>query len=347
MNKLILFFISIILFLGCIDPIKFRFSGQVNHVAIQSSFNNKKGGQFVVVAKTSEFGSPYNIFVLNANVYITSLEGEKYQFKHKASGRYFSDVEVVAIAGHTYTLHVEFDGKIYESEPVKLIEEQDLVKIDKLHTKYAERLTYIYGDKGKRVLSGYDILVDFKDPAGIKNFYRWSFYQSYEVETQPENYIDYNCRTCPRPAPKDCCRSCFLEDANDILNSANDYLRDGQNVQNQMTMFIPFFQYLSKKMVLTIYQHGISEKAYNFFKALHNQAESTGSMFDAPPTELKGNISNISNKTEQVIGFFEASLVSQSTITILAADIPYNTYWDFPDDCRVIPNSTTKRPPNW
>lgn len=348
MKKILLLIISITLFIGCIDPVKFHFTGQVNHLVVQSTFNNKKVVQYIKVAKSSEFGSGYDILVLNANVYITSLEGEKYPFKHSASGKYYSEAEVGALAGHTYTLHIEFDGKVYESEATTLVEEQKLIPIDKLHTKVAERLAIVKGAKDKKLLPGYDILVDFKDPVGEKNFYRWSFHRIYEVETQPENYVEYNCRGCPRPAPKDCCRFCWLTESDDILSSENDWLRDGQNIKNQMVMFIPFYQYLNKKMILTIYQHVISEGAYNYFKALKNQAESTGSMFDAPPTELKGNIFNVNDKSEKVIGYFEASLASQATITIIGLDIDYKIpIFDFPDDCRVIPNSTTTRPLNW
>jgi hypothetical protein len=348
MKKILLLISSITLFLSCIDPVKFNFSGQVNHLVIQSTFNNKKGQQYIRIAKSSAFGSPYNIYVSNANVYISSIEGEKYQFKHTASGKYFSDSNVAALAGHTYTLHVEVDGKVYESEAIKLIEEQKLVKIDNLHTKFAERYTIVKGAKEKKFLPGYDILVDYKDIAGEKNFYRWSFHRIYSVETQPENYVDYTCRGCPRPAPKSCCKFCWVNEADDILSSENDWLRDGKNIENQMVMFIPFYQYMNKKMILTISQHMISEESYNYFKALKNQAESTGSMFDAPPTELKGNIFNIKDKSEKVIGYFEASLASTSTITINGVDINYKIpVFDYPDDCLTIENATTIRPANW
>lgn len=348
MKKVLLLSIGLVFILGCIDPVKFNFSEQVNHVVIQSTFNNKKGPQFVRVAKSSAFGTTYNLYVNNANVYITSVEGEKYQFKFSASGKYFSDANVAAIPGHTYTLHVEFDGKAYESEAVKMFEETKIVKIDKLHFKFAQRLAIVKGAKDKKVLPGYDILVDYKDPAGEKSFYRWSFHRIYQVEAQPENYVEYSCRGCPRPAPKACCKHCWVTESDDILSTTDDWLRDGQNIKNQAVMFIPFYQYMNKKMVLTIYQHVISEGAYNYFKALNNQVESTGSMFDAPPTELKGNVYNVADKTEKVIGFFEASSTSSAVITIKGTEVDYNIPpFDYPDDCLLIPNSTTVKPTNW
>ncbi len=348
MKKILLLLSIFTLFFSCIDPVKFNFSGQVNHLVVQSTFNNKKVVQSIRLAKSSAFGSAYNIFVKNAKVYISSEEGENYNFTHRASGQYFSEGEISALPGHTYTLHVEVDGKEYQSEPTQLVETQKLVKIEKLHTKFAERYAIVKGAKDRKYLPGYDILVDFTDPVNEKNFYRWSFQRMYSVETQPENYVDYTCRGCPRPAPKSCCKFCWINESDEILSSENDWLRDGHRIENQMVMFIPFYQYMNKKMVLTVYQHTISEQAYQYFKALKNQAESTGSMFDAPPTELKGNIFNVRDKSEKVIGFFEASLASSATITINGLEIDYEIpAFDYPDDCLTIDNASTTRPLNW
>ncbi len=172
MKKILLLLSIFTLFFSCIDPVKFNFSGQVNHLVVQSTFNNKKVVQSIRLAKSSAFGSAYNIFVKNAKVYILSEEGENYNFTHRASGQYFSEGEISALPGHTYTLHVEVDGKEYQSEPTQLVETQKLVKIEKLHTKFAERYAIVKGAKDRKYLPGYDILVDFTDPVNEKNFYR-------------------------------------------------------------------------------------------------------------------------------------------------------------------------------
>ncbi len=346
--KLLIFFVLLWAW-GCIDPMSFKFNGQVEHLAVQSTFTNIKKSQMVRLSISSPFGSPYHKYVTDAQVYIKSKEGENFKFIHKESGRYFSETEIAAIPGHTYTLRILIGTKTYESKPVTLLKSEELVPIDTIKLKFAKRNTIVEGSKDKKLLPGYDILVDFKDPAGKTNYYRWSYSRVYEVETQPELYVDYSCRGCPRPAPKECCKYCWINESDEILESTtNDWLRDGQLIPDHKVMFIPFYQYMHRKLDLTIYQHVITEEAYNFFKALNNQANSTGSMFDAPPTELKGNILNIGDPEEKVIGFFEASVVTTKNIRIKGKDIPYKIpLFDYPDDCRVINNSTTTKLIYW
>lgn len=345
MKRLLLPLFFIVVLLGCIDPITFKYDGQVEHLAVQSIFTNQKKVHFVRLTITSPFGSPYNQFATNAQVAITSKEGENYIFKHAESGKYFSDGEIAAIPGHTYQLKISHKGKLYESSPITLPQANEIIPIDSIKLKFATRYTIVYGAKEKRLLPGYDILVDFKDTPNQQNFYRWSFSRIYEVETQPENYVEYSCRGCPRPAPKDCCKFCWITESDEILETtANDWLRDGQEIKNQPVMFIPFYQYMNRKLDLTLYQHSISQEAYEFFRALNNQANSTGSMFDAPPTELKGNLYNINDKNEKVIGFFEASVVASKNIRIKGIDIDFKIPpFDYPDDCRVMLNSTTAK----
>lgn len=345
MKYKVIVLISLLAVVGCIDPVSFRYNGQVEHLAVQATFTNKKGIQMVRLSISSPFGSPYNNYETNAKVSIISKEGENYLFKHSASGKYLSEKEIEAIPGHTYTLRIQRGEKTYESKPVTLLKAENIIPIDTIKLKFATRYAIVKGAKDKKLLPGYDIIVDFKDPVGIENYYRWSFAQTYEVETQPENYVDYTCRGCPRPAPKQCCKYCWVKESDEILEStANDWLRDGQLIREQRVMFIPFYQYMNRKLDLTIYQHAISAEAYNFFKALNNQATSTGSMFDAPPTELKGNISNINDENEKVIGFFEASVASTKNIRIKGKDIDFNIPpFDYPDDCRVIEGATTAK----
>src|SRR5690606_19602964 len=148
--------------------------------------------------------------------------------------------------------------------------------------------------------------------------------------------------------PKECCTQCFLEENLEQLKVIDDRLTNGKKVLRQNVLFMPFEKYLGVKNKLTLYQHSISEDAYNFFRIMEQQKLATGTVFDPPPDELKGNITSVNNENEQVIGFFDVSGVSIRQVTILRNDIdsPFAPF-RYPDDCEVMKGATRVIPAGW
>ncbi|GAB3823143.1 hypothetical protein GCM10028895_29570 [Pontibacter rugosus] len=141
---------------------------------------------------------------------------------------------------------------------------------------------------------------------------------------------------------------CYSAEKFEQLKVTDDRLTNGRKVINQNVLFIPFNRYLGVKNKLKIYQYSITSEAYDFFRILEQQKESTGTVFDPPPAEVKGNVFNVSDNEEKVIGFFDVAGVSTKEVVILKEDIEYRMRpFIFPDDCRVIRGVTTNPPPGW
>ncbi|WP_017731393.1 DUF4249 domain-containing protein [Nafulsella turpanensis] len=346
MRKYTTFFYLLLIFLsGCIDPIDFKFDGQTQHLVVEAKFTNEASINYVKLSKSSPYDYPYNIFVEQATVYITSKEGEFFPFRHIDNGYYLPVGEAKGETGGTYTLHIENEGKKYQSNPVTI---QPPVKIDSVYFEYAEVWVAEKGKKEKELKPGYRVLVDYVDPEEEDNFYRWSYNSEFEVHTQPWDYVETSCLGCPRPDPKKCCSICYIEEEGELLPVNNDRLSDGKKVIAQEVFFIPFEKYLNYKYKLQLYQYSTTEEAFNFFKVIKEQSESTGGIFDPPPSEAKGNIFNIDDEGEQVLGIFDAAGVSRRDITLTFDEIPYyKPPFVYPDDCRLMENSTTEKPENW
>ncbi|WP_425568544.1 DUF4249 domain-containing protein [Pontibacter saemangeumensis] len=267
-------------------------------------------------------------------------------FKLKITYPYKPEGEVAAVVGNTYQLHLQVGDKTYESRKVKMLQP---VPIDSLYTAFAEVEVGLWGKREKKLMPGYRFILDYTDPAGQKNYYRWSVASVIEVFTQPEDYVDYSCRGCPRPAPKDCCAHCWIYERSELYDVESDRLTDGRKNINHELRFVPFERDLQAKHKMTVYQHVISEEAYNFFQVVEQQRQTTGTVFDPPPSQLKGNVYNVENPDEQVIGYFDASAVSMKQIVIARENITEANVGEYvyPDDCRTIRNATTRLPENW
>jgi hypothetical protein len=329
---------------ACIDPLDADLNTQREHLVVEGIFTNEAMLNYVRLSYSQPHTSPYNKFEEKAAVTVVGSTGESFHFLYDKAGYYFAEQGEAArgTIGHSYTLQIAVGDKKYMSKPVKLLAP---IPIDSIHFEVDTKTYAFRGDKEAKLYPGYNVLINYNDPPMEKNFLRWTFATTYEVQTQPWEYIH---PFTGLPAPKDCCTQCFLEEKLEQFKVIDDRLTDGRQVLNQNVLFIPFEKYLGVKNKLTVYQHTITSEAYNFFRILEQQKGTTGTVFDPPPAEVKGNMYNENDGEERVIGFFDVSGVSVRRITINKEDIPVSfPPFSFPDDCQKLPGATREIPADW
>jgi hypothetical protein len=82
---------------------------------------------------------------------------------------------------------------------------------------------------------------------------------------------------------------------------------------------------ISVKYSILITQHALSVAAYEFLQRMKKNTEQVGSLFDAQPSELVGNIQCEGNPSEVVIGFVEVSEAKEKRIFIDNSEVlPWN-----------------------
>ena len=107
-------------------------------------------------------------------------------------------------------------------------------------------------------------------------------------------------------------------------------------------------QFLSIKYHVELRQYSISETVFNFWQTMESQSSGTGSIQDPAAANARGNIKNLNNPDEMVLGYFGASGVSRKSIFIDNSEVPFNlSRFVYPDDCRTIPGGTVIKPVFW
>ena len=79
-----------------------------------------------------------------------------------------------------------------------------------------------------------------------------------------------------------------------------------------------------------IRQYALSRNAYLFYQTIKKNTEQLGSIFDAQPTELTGNIHCVTNPGEIVIGFVDISEEKDKRIFIKNDEVPG---WNYRTNC--------------
>ncbi|MGV3541125.1 MAG: DUF4249 domain-containing protein [Rufibacter sp.] len=90
-----------------------------------------------------------------------------------------------------------------------------------------------------------------------------------------------------------------------------------------------------RKYSILVRQYAISKEAYQYYETLKKNTENIGSLFDPLPTQLTGNIKNINDAGEPVIGFITVSSVDEKRIFIKRDDLPGRWKPIHPEYCEL------------
>lgn len=186
-----------------------------------------------------------------------------------------------------------------------------------------------------------EIYVDFQDAPNERNFYQWRW-RLYEMQDWCEtcrqgryylrdigpvgsgpievigcvrdsslsifNYFDYVCRG-----------PCWEIIYNGDINIFEDSYTNGQVQLGRQVANIPIYQL--DPALLVIEQLSLTIGAYRYYKILQDQTQNTGTLADSPPAPTVGNVRNLSNNRENVVGYFSASSVSEIRYKLSRANV--------------------------
>ncbi len=84
--------------------------------------------------------------------------------------------------------------------------------------------------------------------------------------------------------------------------------QSGRQITDRRVAQIPFYH--PPPCLVEIRQSALTQGAYGYYRLLNDQTQKTGGLADTPPVPLIGNVRNLGDERENVIGYFTASGVS-------------------------------------
>ncbi len=332
---------------ACIDELNTEVEGDKRILVVEGAITTQLGPHRVMISKSAKYGSILDAAIIResgATVWVRDEDGEQVFFEEEGVGSYYTPAEFKATVGKKYTLFIVLaNGERYVSVPEKVIPVPPIDSLILLFKKQPS-LSDITFD------SGVEVYARWKDPIETDNFYMWDASGIYLLNTRPDLYVDRGPWGDPFINPKDCCSTCYITEynVNTELKIFKDNLSNGIE-QTELVAYIPDDggRFMEKYMAV-IEQASLTKEAYQFFDILKSQLSIQGNIFDPPPATIRGNIINLDNPDDEVIGYFRASDAKRDTIFISSSVIlePQPTR-KVNDDCRVLENSTTEKPPFW
>jgi len=352
-NSKIRFFIVVIFLIwtgmSCIEEYPFDSGDPGRQLTVEGYISTQAKKHQIRLSRASQYGPDFN--GLNrpealATVLIRDDLGNTIVLKEISPGLYETENITNGLIGRSYNLEITtFTGSRIISLPEKIVA---VPQVDSISYRSVKSIT------SSRLLSdvGVQVFVHFKDPGEVKNYYYWASQEAtYVFITQPENFTNSpNHPTNPRgPNPKPCCGVCYRKDQppNNIYTSDdNDFNGISQRriiayIPDDGLRFLDTYRYEGFNL-------SISERGHRFLKLLDQQISLTGSVFDPPPANIRGNMLNIDDADEIILGYFFASDEQPLQSYIKREKLEFlSPKTKIPDDCRLSSKSNLTPPEDW
>ena len=251
------------------------------------------------------------------------------------SGRYDLPTGFQGRVGYSYQLRfTTAEGTTYEST-VEVM--PSVPPIQRVYEQYNATGPSLTANRLPTPVS--DVFVDYQDPAGQANFYlwRWTLYEPqpfcatcrqgrYQL-TDTGTGLTGTCVPDPKLLTYDyfdypCLGFCWDIYRSQLLNLFADRFTDGQPQTGRLVAQIPIYQ--KDPAQLDIEQLSLTAGAYRYYKLFADQTQNTGTLADTPPAPTAGNVRNLNNASEDVVGYFSASSVAVNHYRLDRRNVPAN-----------------------
>jgi hypothetical protein len=240
-----------------------------------------------------------NLPELYAQVYIESSTGNKYPVYETGNGKYTS-AQLTLNASDMYRLDITTsDGRNYKSEFVTVIRTP---AIDSLTWKREKDVT---------------IYVNTHDPQNNTRYYRWEFEETWEYHSFYETILGTsNGRIFYRDSITQAYKCWSNWASTDIILGSSVKLSEDVISNIPIAIVSENSPKINFRYSILAKQHGLTKEAYAYWQILQKSTQQLGTLFDAQPSQLAGNIHSTDNPTEPVIGYISVSSIQQKRLFI-------------------------------
>jgi len=243
-------------------------------------------------------------------------------------------------AGFTYNLpELALKPGTYAAPALNL----DQSKKHRLRVRTKDNKEYLSDFVESKVSPPFELTYDFRhgnvniysntqDVTGKSRYYQYSYVESWQYRAIQESLLKIeNHQLLPRKRPEDDIFNCYYNIPGKISIASTSALTEDKVEDHLITDVLPNSVKLRIEYGVIVKQYVLTKAGFEFFEALKKNTEQVGSIFDAQPSVLPGNIHAVTNPADVVIGFVSAGTVTEKSIVLLGHRLPFPFYSPGPD----------------
>jgi hypothetical protein len=313
-----------IIFAGCRKPYNPpAITSPAGHLVVEGVINSGSDSTTITLSRTVNVSSANTANpVLHATVAVQSDQNVSYPLTETTNGNYVS-AGLNLDNSHTYRLSIKTtNNEQYQSDLVHVL------------------VTPPFDSVGFNILSapadtGVQIYANAHDPTNTVKYYRWDYSEAWEFHSKSISYWISNGTTLVLRTQAQDVSTCYTNDvSSDIVLGSTAKLKQAVIYQNPIVFISSHSEKIENEYSILLRQYALTADAYNFWVSLKKNTEQLGSIFDAQPSQLTGNIHCITNPSEPVIGYVSVSTVPSKRIFIASSQLP-GWVTTYPYSCSV------------
>jgi len=336
------------LLVKCLDPFEFEFEDSEieKHLVIDGVFSTSNGPHKITLSRTQKFGLKTIDPVLGAKVELIH-QSQSYNFVEQTEGVYLLH-NLSGIEGEEYNLHITLNnGQDYQSLGAVLPKK---VNADSVYVEFVDGIrSSVTGNE--TIAKVINVLIDTNLPGNDDMSFTYLKWLTEELYVFPEE----SCGGLHMP------KSCYIPVRPNLQNLSifNSEKVTGErlegfkvSVKNKMSI-----QEFKALYIFSVYQYAINKESFTYWTKLKTVADQSGTIFDLPPAALQGNVFNVNNPDELVLGYFEVTNIDTVRARVISSEFKENVNplsacpqfsrfrWG-PECCQCLelPDASTERP---
>lgn len=308
--KYFLYTLLIVIFSGCLE----RYWPEVDQyealLVVDGIISDEPGPYQVRLSQSSSLDELIYVPFTNALLTIGDDLGNMEHLTEKGRGLYETDPDFQAVIGRQYKLIVQTPkGDVYETAYQEL---NAAPEIDSVYANVEMRDTR----DPNHVLGGYQFYIDVKNNHSEGGYYYYRMEEAYEFRSAL--FIDYIYDGEFREMfNKDTLYTCYAQ-----RQRGEIYTYDTKNLVEKDINGLPLV-YISNesprlniRYSLLVKQYNINEEAFTYWNGIEKQRGDQGALYSKQPYQIAGNLKNINNPDEPVLGFFVVGGVKEKRIFV-------------------------------
>jgi hypothetical protein len=297
---------------GCLDPYYPEINDNQESLVVEALITDRPGWQVIYLSRSSPVNDIGSHAERDAYVSVSDDLGRSTEFLEQDPGAYCAWMTADELGtGITYRLNiVTSNGEVYESEPGMFpFASPDIDSI------YWEFETVGTSDRIEP-LNGIRFYLNLEAEADQGRNFRWELVETWQYYAA--NLIDYYydgiLHKWPDPFSY---HTCWYSGKIDHIYTATTRNAESNTIKGFPLNFVSEeSSRLQTRYSLQVLQYSLNDEAYDFWKRIEEQNQESGGIYERQPDYISGNMYNMNNQEEYVLGFFDLCPVSEKRIFV-------------------------------
>ena len=312
---------------GCVDPYYPEIEDNQQSLVVEALITDQPGWQVIYLSRSTPVNESGKHVETDAYVSVSDDLGRSTEFIEQHPGAYYAWMTADELGTEiTYRLNiVTSNGEVYESEPEMFPSPSPA--IDRVYWEFE---TAGNSDRTESV-NGIWFYLDLEAEADQGRNFRWELVETWEYNAA--HTIDYYYDGILHEWPDSSSyHTCWYTGKIDQIYTATTRNSESNTIKGFPLNYVSEeSSRLQTRYSLQVLQYSLSDEVYDYWKRIEEQNQESGGIYERQPDYISGNMYNMNNLEEYVLGFFNLCPVSEKRIFL--DSIPELTYPEI--DCTL------------